>query len=132
MTVRPLMSIIHVGSLHIITSAPSPCPCPALTMLSGAKNLTTAGEGKSLRSAQGKTTRQGCFRPSIRHPSQRADFPELLLDFFPRVAPIHTGVDITVEAVGDNDVRVRRMRGEPIDRRIGLDREVRGCPGLSP
>src|SRR5712692_5570582 len=67
---------------------------------------------------------------SVWHPSQRSDLAEFLLHFPPRITAIETGVDIAVETVGHDDVRVRGVCGKPVDRRIRLYGQGHRLPGL--
>src|ERR1019366_6502914 len=47
----------------------------------------------------------------------------------PRIARISRDIQVPVQAVGDDDVRIRPMRAEPIDHRIRLDRQRAFLPG---
>lgn len=52
---------------------------------------------------------------SIRRPGDGADLAKFLLDFVPRLTAVGAGIDIPMQAVCDDDVRIRWVGAEPVD-----------------
>src|SRR5262245_44919540 len=56
--------------------------------------------------------------PSVRRPRHGANLAEFLFYFVPGCAAVLTGVDVPMQAVGDDDIRIRWMGPEPVDGRV--------------
>src|SRR3984957_964526 len=72
--------------------------------------------------------RPDCPAGLVRHPGDRANLAKLATYLGPRVARIGAQIQVTVQTVGDDDVGVRLICSEPVDRGIGLDRQLACFP----
>jgi hypothetical protein len=55
-------------------------------------------------------------------PGDRPDLAKLPLHLLPGVSGVLTGVDLAKQAVGEDPLRLGRVDGKPVQRRVGLDR----------
>src|ERR1700722_3769155 len=72
--------------------------------------------------------RTDCPAGLVRHPGDSANLAKLATYLGPRIARIGGQVQVTVQTVGDDDVGVRLICSEPVNRGIGLDRQLACFP----
>src|ERR1700730_8899622 len=72
--------------------------------------------------------RTDCPAGLVRHPGDSANLAKLATYLCPRVAGIGGQIQVTVQTVGDDDIGVRLICSEPVNRGIWLERKPTCCP----
>src|SRR5580698_7304301 len=72
--------------------------------------------------------RTDCPADLVRHPGESANLAKLAAHLCPRIARIGAQIQVTVQTVGDDDIGVRLICSEPVNRGIWLDRQLACLP----